>query len=160
MPASIVFLEHGAVISAEVDAPQVDKNTPFQQCAHALMKYCPQGFQTKVEHSSKSQKAKMEVTVCASLVDEIPLLSDIRSSTPAHASKKRRKTGDATEKRDSFDSQCSILALISVLLLHEQLVKVDGWLGDLSRPENRFGNPELGPMFAVETLQVSIFKNQ
>lgn len=155
MPASIVFLEDGAVISAEVDSPSAHANTPLRKCVNALLTYCPQGFHSKVERGNKSQGVIMEVTVCASLVDEIPLLSDIRSST--QASKKRRETGDDSEKRNSFDPPCSIVGLFSVLLLHEQLVTVDGWLGDSSHPEKCLEDPMLeDPMLALETLQVRV----
>lgn len=164
MPVSIEFLPQGTVLSAEVAAKQTNRNTPFQQCAQALLKHCPRGrFQTTIYHSSKHQKAKLEMTILPSLVDKIPLLADIRSSTTtasttaAQPSKKKQKknTEEASAiSKASLESECSILAVISVLLLHEELVTVKDWLGDLSSDDNRLGDPERDLEFTVETLQV------
>lgn len=163
MPASIEFLPHGSVLSAEVAAtrtPQTKRSTPLQQCVQALLKHCPRRFETTVEHSSKQQKAKLEVTILPSLVGEIPLLADIRSSTTADTTgsqagnkQKKKKVAVATVgSKASLESGCSILAVVSVLLLHEKLVTVGGWLGDLS--VHPLGDNVRDLALAVDTLQV------
>lgn len=160
MRNSIVFLEQGAVLSAEVDAT----TARFQHCAQALFKHHPRGFQTVVEHNSKRQKAKLEVTILPSLEAEITLLADIRSSTavatgaPPRKKKQKRVAGQAAAEAPEacLDLECCMLALVSVLLLHEQLVTVEDWFRGCSVPDNQgISKTEFGdPMFAVETLKV------
>lgn len=157
MPVSIIFREDGAGIGAKVDAPQVDKSTPFQQCIHALMKHSPQEVHATVEHSGKSQSSKVEVTVLPSLMAENPLLADIAHSTqtPPPSKKKQHKTKTfAAKDAEVVASQASILAIFSALLLHEHLVSVHQWLGDVTQWDS-VEDPNFDPTFAIQTLKVS-----
>jgi hypothetical protein len=131
--STVQFLETHACIV--VDRIGASNSSACRQCLNALLAHPPKDFRAQVSYNSNPRELVAEVEISKELVASIPLLSDISQSTE-HVRGAGRAAG--------FPAPCPVWGLVSLLLLMEEAVSIERWLG----------SPEADPMLTGHTLQV------
>ena len=136
MTSTIEFTDTHARI--EVDnlyTPCSTNVTACRQCLNALMTRPPKAFRAQINYNSSPGTVKVIIEISFPLLRKIPLLADICDSTVG-------TTGANT--KTTFHAPCPAWGLLSLLLLMENAVKMQHWLG----------GAESAPSLAGLTLQV------
>jgi hypothetical protein len=136
MTSTIEFADTFACIEVDnIETPCSSSMTACRQCLNALMAGTPKGFKAQVSYQSHPGVVKVIVHISNNLLRKIPLLADISESTISNSS---------ARKKTAFHAPCPAWGLISLLLLMENCVKMQHWLG----------GAESAPSLAGLTLQV------
>lgn len=136
MSSTIEFTDTHARIEVDnLDTPCSPNVTACRQCLNALMSRPPKAFRAQINYNSHPGVVKVIVEISFPLLSQIPLLADICESTVGTP---------RANKKTSFHAPCPAWGLLSLLLLMENSVKMQHWLG----------GAESAPSLAGLTLQV------
>jgi hypothetical protein len=128
MACTIEFLPRGgAVIEADIAKPTATDEACFRLCINAVSLYAPRSFRSQISYSSEPKSIHVEVTIAGNLLQSIPLLADICSATDAESDTPNSSSANRTKSK--LGSSVSAWGLISLFMIHEEVVSIDGFLG-------------------------------
>lgn len=130
----------------EPDSPGRVYNAARNQCWMRLLASPPSDFDVTMTGSVSSPVIEVSVLREGSLLQQIPLLCEIDSSTDGQQGHNQsdEETGDSIKQAAQFRLPCPIWGMISVLILLEGAVGIKPWFAEASSD----------PSLAQQTLQV------
>lgn len=136
MTSTIEFTySHARIEVDNLYTPCSTNVTACRQCLNALMTRSQKAFRAQINYNSSPGVAKVIIEISFPLLSKIPLLADICDSTVGTP---------GANKKTAFHAPCPAWGLLSLLLLMENSVKMQHWLG----------GAESAPSLAGLTLQV------